>query len=434
MNLLERMPEQVPDLFGKYPVVPFPNGYAWRKRRSWEAVVVSGNVNYWDNGWKVMDDRPVQDHSGVWTWPYAPGSRIHPNGAIFDGPRPYRMLSMGVLEGERYIPLWQPGSLKVGDGALVTQALGPFDVVTNFENCGRKQTILLPEMPSLAGGSIAIEYAVENMLAPEKCGCRPEVIDGRGVVVPMAKRRTERGRLEFLPLDVLERLAFPVVLDPTYDINASGPWARGQRSTYALARASASSWSSGLGCAALGQGFSVATYFVQRVGLKVNMNSAPDASGAELNKVYVKDSCCSTAVVADTDDTIVFKQADWSAWDPPDLWTIENVYDTIRTSTLGADLWTIFELQNLGCFASPNCIMCDWKELSAADVAYLSTHYWNLAPPDRMLYGGLMSKNDHNNLAPTGLSHLWQAGGSALCGRMWRVDYGGGAGWVWVVS
>jgi len=435
MKPSQRMAVIAPDWWGHYPVRPIPNGFEFNLGHGvGGAILMQQEVHYWDGRWKEMDDRPVEDHSGGFGFPYALKTRILPGGAIVNGRNAYKLLSMGVRRGKDFVPIWKPGPLKVEDGARVVQSLGPYDVVTSFEGCGRKQEILLPGMPSVDGDELVLEYAVEGMLPPHLCPCAPIAIGAEGTHVPMRKWRTAVGRLEAISLDVLAGMAFPVILDPTVEIQGGGPWARGQRCTYAAARNSASSWTASAGCQALGQYITGVDYSVNRHAQKVNCNAL---SSTELNAVRMRASCCSTALTPDNDDTMVFKQADWKAWDPPDLVIIENIYDEIRTSTLGADLWTTYELNTAGCFPLvADCVLGSWHSLSAADITYLSTHYFNLASPNKYLYAGLCSKNDHNNTAPTNVDAVNTREGSATCGVIWEVTYGGitGGGWVWVIS
>lgn len=434
MKASQRMASIAPDWWGHYPVRPIPNGFEFNLGHGVGGAILSThNVHYWDGRWKEMDDRPALDHSGGYGFPYALKTRILPGGAILNGRNSYKLLSMGVRRGKDYVPVWKPGPLKVEHGARVVQSLGPYDVVTDFEACGRKQDILLPEMPPVDGDELVLEYAVENMLPPDLCPCNPIAIGGDGAHVPMHKWRIPGGRCEGIPLDVLASMRFPVILDPTVELAAAGPWARGQRCTYAAARGSASSWSGSTACTPLGQYVS-GDYYVYRHCQKVNCNAL---ASTELNAVRLRASCCSTVLVADHDDTMQFSEADWKTWDPPDLFTIENIYDLILSATKGADLWTTYELQTAGCFPLvADCVLGSWHSLSAADVTYLATHHFDLASPSKYLYGGLLSKNDTNNTAPTGIDAVYTREGSATCGVLWEITYGGiaGGGWVWLIS
>ena len=425
-----RMAEHLGDWM-RYPVKSTPNGWAVKlPGRKIGGVVTGRPIHYWRNGWLPMNLTPERDHAGGYGYPFRPDFRIHPGGFMTLGDMTSGIRSMGVMRRGQYVPIWRPGSFSVGD-ALMKQALGPYEVCTGMFDSA-KQEIVLPHMPAIDGDDLVLDYWVDGMPPPERCPCKPVALDAAGREIPMKKWRHERGRYESIPLAVLDSLAFPVVLDP--ETNDAGWWAGGGNSSYAAARNTALSWGTQT-CIRLGQTYYVATgtYGLYRFAVKFNLNAYPVD---DLSAAWMKGCCCLTADLPldDGTDAIMFSRADFVTWDPPDLFTIENVFDLIRTSTHGATLWTPDEIVAAGCAATPNCGCSAYYPLDAADVTWINGTLAGKVSPNRYVRAGLDATGDHNNVAPTGIECVFHGHRAAICGPWFKFEQGAGGGWVWLIS
>lgn len=86
-------------------------------------------------------------------------------------------------------------------------------------------------------------------------------------------------------------------------------------------------------------------------------------------------------------------RADWSAYQPCTLWTVENVFDMVRDATNEVDILNSSGKAVDTWYSSPNF----------ADLTYLNAFTFNTN--DKIFYG-LRSKEDYNNSEPTDFERL----------------------------
>lgn len=358
-------------------------GYEWKLPHGEIGGIISRSPVNYRRGleWLPIEDTMVLDQSSVLRFEHDQRVGVAPGGFIVENGTAYGVRSLGVERDGRYRAVWKAGTYGAEEDWIVRQALGPYDLTTDFRS-GRKQQIILPAMPDVDGDALVLDYWARGLPPPDRCRCAPKVIDANGIVIPMRKWRTAEGKAESIPLEVLARLAFPVILDPEVILAPGGVRITGNSGTYAIARSTATAFLGG-GCAYSGQNrIGTPAFRISRDATRWDASAYSGTIGA----AWLRVSCC-TGVSAPVDqtDTMVFSRCDWSAWDPAGAAEMENVYDCILNSVHGADLWTVGELEALGC---GTCTFCTWKPLNVGDVAHLNA----VLGLGSILYCGVHSK------------------------------------------
>lgn len=366
------------------------NGFAFKRSESEYDLVLSAAPAHYQDGryWKPIDRQP-QPRNGGFGFPWAKMG-VNPDNEIFVGRSGYKLKSVGVFEGEKYIPLWQPEMLYAGIDSMVGH-VGPFLYSLKYTEIGFSEELLIEEMPPLAyGDTLALEYDCIGLLPPSQCKCKPWARDATGEIFYIGKKRKESGAGKFsmISLDLLSSMAFPVVIDPEISAVVDTCWSYGSDASFSTARSTSTG---GHGFSAfdnVGIRYTGTTYWIGRWGLVF------DSSGSTgtIETASLKMHCSTDAYSANINDAYVFKQCDWGAWLSCSNNTMyESMHDASRDSVKGATITTIFELLNLGCGVTPRHY-CPWANLLVGDV----THLNNNDGLGNNLYFAIISEDDHN--------------------------------------
>jgi hypothetical protein len=425
------IPELAPEWFGRYPMQKNSHGVRFNLGRGDFGGLLANNVFHWEHGeWQDVDPIAKPNRAGGFGWAHLPEMQIHPGGYLQKRELTYGIRSIGVMQRGEYRPKWRAGACGIDRNRLL-QACGPYEVETTFDMGSTKQEILLPQMPAVDGDALVLDYFARGLVPPDRCGAKPVVVDALGREVPMQRWRTPWGKQESIPLDVLASLAFPVVLDPEICGGGLANWSAGANDNYASARATALSWNGAATTNELGQRYAAsagADYNVNRHGNKL----IATAYSGLITAAQIRMSCSAITRIPVTDDSWQFKQCDWDAWDPPDLFTIENVFDCIRTSTEGALLGLNTYYYGLGCSnIVGSCVYGDYYDLTAADCTWLNSHNGL----GGNLYWGVMSEKEHDATAPTTVdSCFMHTSRGSICPTCLKFNEAAGGGWSWLVS
>jgi hypothetical protein len=225
-------------------------------------------------------------------------------------------------------------------------------------------------------------------------------MDASGRQADVTKMRWLGGRYEYIPLADLERLTFPVVIDPETNTLGFQCYGTGQSSTvYLDARnlVGTAIW------ACLGSG---ATQTIGQIwtfpdeptfyGVWRDYNGWDSSGGSGLIiSADVKVACVS--MPASFDEDIYFKHFDGAGRSCAVAAECRQMYldtDTTGTTIVG----TFDELRAVGCILGT---YGPYHALDAIDVAHLNNFYGLGNSLGYPLYFGLQAKNDYDATAPT---------------------------------
>ncbi len=392
-TIIEKEVAEVPELMG-YPMKRLSHGFAWQhSSKHYSALLVPVPIHYWE-GRNILpiDTAPKQGHDGSMIFPHTSGMGILPDNTFWGNEIKYKLRSAGVMVGDKYTPIWYPGLSMIEDN-LFTQQVGPFIHQVRFHRFTYNDEFWLYEMPDLVGDKFAIQYDAVGLAPPDQCPCRPYLIDGTGEYYPVEKKRWGGGKFKLVDLDLLETLAFPVMIDPEIGIAGSHDcWAQGINSNFTTARATSNNYAYHTQFRDVGIRIPVGQtdYRVARWSLAFDATSL---SGTLENAKIKAD--CYTNYFSDHDkinDYFLFKRYDGSAHDPCTTQAIaENIYDGVRDAAGVTRISSIEQHMNIGCGSSTDDYT-PWKNLSGADVTHLDT-YDGLGND---LWWGIMTLDDEN--------------------------------------
>lgn len=363
-----------PEWADRYPMKRTQHGVHWDLPHNEQGILLAQNIHYWDHGeWQPIDQHPIKDRSGGFGLPHRPSFRVHPGGFITEGRVTSGLRSMGVMRGDRYVPLWTAGAFKVEHGRFI-QRVGPYDLEVAIGGGCSKTKLILPEMPDVMGDALALDYYAQGLVSPILCKARPFAKDAKGVEIDMRKWRTPHGKRESIPLATLADLAFPVILDPELcDGPAEQYELNGWSNFYATAHATSTKRWPLTGFMAVGQVHSniPPNYLIARDCCRTDATAyAGTIQAADLRwACYTMLSPLATYF----EDDFRFVQYDWSAYDPMTDLMRETVYDGIDAATAGAVLGSVIGYITIGCNDDATCIYGPWYALLPGDVAHLNS-------------------------------------------------------------
>jgi hypothetical protein len=370
-------------------------------------ILVSGmpRVHAWDGSeWVLPDYSPKIAYDGSVI--FRPLGGVRWSGDVFHGldGRSVTLRSAGVLDKGLYRPLWRAGPLQASP-FLLRQTVGPFEHEVHITQASVRSEVHIREFPSLPGGdALAFEFCADRMLPPEQCPCHPWYQDAKGHRADVTKLRWLGGRYEYIPLTDLERLTFPIVIDP--ETNTVGFACGGLGFDVApyldarnLLAGSAFTCLGGYGTQALGQqytGGEPTGFWVWR------MYNGWDASGGcgIITAADVKADCSSINAYADED--FYFKHFDGAGRACAGADCQQMFLDTDTTGT--TIIATMAELQAVGCAVGT---WGPYHALNAADITHLNDHYGLGNPLGWPLYWGVQSKEDYDSSAPAFGDNRW---------------------------
>lgn len=417
----DHLEELAPEWLG-LPVELNRHGFRWRLGPGEYGGLLANDIHYLrGREWLPVNRRPQPDHSGGFGFEHNRDAALA-GGSVRQGPLTYALRSIGVEQRGAFREVWRPGYWGVGLDRMDTK-VGPFTHVTRFKH-SRKTELLLPEMPSVDGDSLVLDYSVVGMPPPETCACRPVAIDSLGVEVPMWKRRTPWGKQEGIRLEDLSRLAFPVILDPEI---GTGGWCN-PRAIYTAATPYATVHSTangnGAACFFLGQGNNAGFWNISRHASYWNAA----AYAGIVTSGEVKLSRCGTTARFDAGDNILFSRVNWSAYTACAFGSADALYDLILAATAVTDIGTFAEYDALVVN-----VYGGWKTLDANDCAHLTANNGL----GGNLYCGQISAADLVATAPAvGTSYGVYIGNMAsISPPVLKFNEGvAGGGWIWLVG
>jgi hypothetical protein len=390
-------------------------------------------VHAWDGSeWVLPDYSPKVAHDGSVI--YRPLSAVRWAGDTFHGldGRAVTLRSAGVLDKSLYHPLWRAGPLHASP-FLLRQSVGPFEHEIHISQGSMHSEIHIQEFPSLPGGdALAFEFCADRMLPPEQCPCHPWYQDAVGHRADVTKLRWLGGRYEYIPLADLERLTFPIVIDPetsTQDFQCS-PFC--QAVQYVDSHA----------CTPPATAFPFVVTTPYLVGQLHTMDEPSfygtdrvlggwpsDVDCGPITSAEVKLACYQTGGAGVSDD-IYFKraEADGLTCGAGDARTLFQSVDVLGTTKVG----DMGELRATGC-STVTPTYAPYYALAADDLTHLDNFYGFGNSMGKPLYYGLQSKDDNDEVAPP-LALL-----DAKFIRVWPAVFlkytaAGCGGYIWLVG
>lgn len=361
------------------------------------------SVHEWDGSeWVLPDYSPKVAHDGSTI--FRPWQGIRWTGDVFHGldGRSVTLRSAGVLDKGTYRPLWKAGPLYASP-FLLRQSVGPFEHQVHVLEDSLRSEVHIHEMPRLPGGeALAFEFCADRMLPPDKCPCHPWYQDARGRRADVTKMRWLGGRYEYVPLVDLERLTFPVIIDPETNTLAFTCYSTCQDDVdYLDARnALPSSIFFCLGSGALqavGQIWSADEPSYYGVWRAYNGWASGSACGLII-EADVKLACDFVPIIFD--DDFYFKHFDGAGRSCAVAAECKQMY--LDTDTTGTTIVATFdELRAVGCVLGT---YGPYHALNAADIAHLNNTYGLGNSLGYPLYFGLQTKKDNDSTAPVGIS------------------------------
>ena len=349
------------------------NGFAFKRSEAEYDLVLSAAPAHYQDGryWKPIDRQP-QPRNGGFGFPWAKMG-VNPDNEIFVGRSGYKLKSVGVFEGENYIPLWQPEMLYAGIDSMVGH-VGPFLYSLSYTEIGFSEELLIEEMPPLAyGDTLALEYDCIGLLPPKQCKCKPWARDATGEVFYIGKKRKENGAGKFsmISLDLLSSMVFPVVVDPEINTGTDNCSSYGESTVFATARSTAFGGSPDSAHRDVGIRLGGDSYYrIYRWGLLF------DSSGSTgtIETAGIKIDCYTNPYSANINDAFVFKRCDWGGWlSCNNSGNYESMHDGARDAVRGVTITTIDRLIAIGC-ESAKLNYCSWAKLLDGDVTHLNNN------------------------------------------------------------
>jgi hypothetical protein len=360
-------------------------------------------VHEWDgSGWVLPDYCPKVAHDGSVV--FRPRQGIRWTGDVFHGldGRSVTLRSAGVLDKGTYRPLWKAGPLYASP-FLLRQSVGPFEHQVHVLEESLRSEIHIREMPNLPGGdALAFEFCADRMLPPDKCPCHPWYMDAKGKRADVAKMRWLGGRYEYVPLADLERLTFPVIIDPETNNVTFRCSGTGQSATvYLDAR----------NLVGTGIWFCLGSGALQALGQTYTFPDEPTFYGVwRAYNGWEAGAACGLIITADVkvacsyvspsfDEDIYFKHFDGAGRSCANAAECKQMYldtDTTGTTIVG----TFDELRAVGCVLGT---YGPYHALNAVDIAHLNDFYGLGNTLGYPLYFGLQAKNDYDATPPASI-------------------------------
>ena len=152
-----------------FPIQRNTNGAAFKTSagREYTGLIMFPGVN-WTDGlhWFPTDTDLKEERSGGFGFPHTSAMKVGSGGVVTVGEVTEKLISIGLMYNDKYMPIWYPEKPYVVDNKLIQQ-VGPIKRVVEFSEIGMKEVLTLYEMPPLTIGALAIEYDCEGLPPPD---------------------------------------------------------------------------------------------------------------------------------------------------------------------------------------------------------------------------------------------------------------------------